>query len=156
MSLMSFNLFDELERMRKDFDRILADDRVSGWTFPFSRTSFVPGRSLRSYPLMNVGEDGESIYVHALAPGVDPETMNVSVTGSQLTISGQKIPLPEEVKPEDLHRSERSSGQFVRSVALSVPVNRERVEASYKDGVLKIVLPKTEEAKPRQVQVRVA
>ena len=156
MSLMSFNLFNELERMRKDFDRILADDRVSGWTFPFSSTSFLPGRSLRSYPLMNVGEDGESIYVHALAPGVDPETLNVSVTGSQLTISGQKIPLPEEVKPEDLHRSERSSGQFVRSVSLSVPVNRERVEASYKDGVLKIVLPKTEEAKPRQVQVRVA
>ena len=156
MSLMSFNLFDELERMRKDIDRILADDRVPGWTFPFSRTSFLPGRSLRSYPLMNVGEDENSICVHALAPGVDPESLNVSVTGNQLVASGQKIPLPEEVKPEDIHRSERSSGQFVRSMSLSVPVDREKVQASYKDGVLKIVLPKTEEARPRQVQVRVA
>ncbi len=156
MSLMSLDLFEEMERMRRDIDKILGEDRVSAWTFPFSRVSFLPGRALRSYPLMNIGEDAENIYVHALAPGVGPDTLNVSVTGNQLIISGRKTPLPEDVKPEDIHRSERSAGQFVRSVTLAAAVNRDKVQANYRDGVLKIVLPKAEEARPRQVQVRVA
>ncbi len=156
MSLLSLDLFEDMERMRREIDRILGDDRVSGWTFPFSRISFLPGKALRSYPLLNIGEDTENIYVHALAPGIGPDALNVSVTGNQLIISGEKTPLPEEVKPEDIHRSERSSGQFVRNLTLPSAVDRDKVQASYKDGVIRIVLPKTEEAKPRQVQVRVA
>ena len=156
MSLLSLDVFEEMERMRRDIDRILGEDRVSAWTFPYSRISFLPGRALRSYPLMNIGEDAENIYVHALAPGIGPDTPNVSVTGNQLIISGEKTPLPEDVKPENIHRSERSAGQFVRSVSLSAAVDREKVQANYRDGVLKIVLPKSEEARPKQVQVKVA
>ncbi len=156
MSLVSPDLFEDMERMRREIDRILGNEKVSGWTFPFSRISFLPGLALRSTPLLNIGEDAENVYIHALAPGVGPETLNVSVTGNQLIISGQKTPLSERVKPEDIHRSERSSGQFVRSLTLSSAVDRDRVKANYKDGVIKIVLPKAEEAKPRQVQVRVA
>ncbi len=149
MSLVSLDLFENMERMRREIDRILGDDRVSGWTFPFSRISFLPGRALRSYPLLNIGEDTENIYVHALAPGVGPDTLSVSVAGDQLVISGEKTALPEEVKPEEIHRSERSSGQFVRSLALSSAVDRDKIQANYKDGVIRIVLPKTEAAKPR-------
>ncbi|HVN78004.1 MAG TPA: Hsp20/alpha crystallin family protein [Terriglobia bacterium] len=156
MSSLSLDLFDEIKRMRRDLDRILDEDMVSSWTFPFSRISFLPGRALRSYPLMNIGEDAENIYVHALAPGVDPDRLNVSVTGDQLVVSGQKKPLPKDVKPEDIHRSERSAGEFVRSVSLSSEVDRDKVQANYKDGVLKVVLPKKEEAKPKQVLVKVA
>lgn len=156
MSPLSLDLFDEIRRMRRDLDRILDEDLVSPGTLPFSRISFLPGRALRSYPLMNIGEDAENIYVHALAPGIEPDTLNVSVTGNQLVVSGQKKPLPEEVKPQDIHRSERSAGEFVRSVSLSSDVDRDKVQANYKDGVLKIVLPKTEEAKPKQVLVKVA
>ena len=156
MSLLSLDVFEEMERMRRDIDRILGEDRVSAWTFPYSRISFLPGRALRSYPLMNIGEDTENIYVHALAPGIGPDTLNVAVTGNQLIISGEKTPLPEDVKPENIHRSERSAGQFVRSVSLSAAVDREKVQANYRDGVLNIVLPKSEEARPRQVQVKIA
>jgi len=152
---LSLDLFEEMERMRRGIDRILGEDSVSAWTFPFSRMSFLPGRASRSYPLMNIGEDAENIYVHALAPGVQPDTLNVCVTGNQLMISGQKTSLPEDVKPEDIHRSERSAGQFVRNVSLSAAVERDKVQANYRDGVLKIVLPKSEEARPKQVQVRV-
>jgi HSP20 family protein len=105
---------------------------------------------------MNIGDDADNIYVHALAPGIGPDTLNVSVTGDQLVISGQKLPLPEQVKPEDIHRTERSAGQFIRTVSLPAAVDREKVQASYKDGILKIVLPKSAEARPRQVQVRVS
>ena len=93
MSLLSLDLLEEMEKMRREIDRILGEDRVSAWTFPFSRTSFLPGRALRSYPLMNIGEDDTNLYVDALAPGVGPDTLNVSVTGNQLIISGQKLSL---------------------------------------------------------------
>jgi len=155
MSLLSVDLFEDMERMRREIDRILGEERVSSWTFPFSRTSFLPGRASRSYPLMNVGEDAENIYVHALAPGVGPDTLNVSVTGQELLISGQKTPLPKDVRPEDIHRTERSAGQFARTVSLPAAVQRDKVQANYKVGVLKIVLPKSEESKARNVEVRV-
>jgi len=153
---MSLDLFEEMERMRREMDRILGEDRSPVWTFPFSRISFLPGRASRSYPLMNVGEDADNIYVDALAPGITPETINVSVTGNQLVVSGLKKPLPEDVKPEDIHRGERSGGQFVRSLSLSSEVDRDNVQAKYKDGVLRIILPKSEVAKPKKVQVRVS
>ncbi len=56
MSLVSLDLFEDMDRMRREIGRILGDDRVSGWAFPFSRISFLPGRALRSYPLLNIGD----------------------------------------------------------------------------------------------------
>ena len=156
MSYWSLDLIDEMERVRTAFNRILGDERPTVWNFPFSRISFLPSMGIRSYPLMNIGEDEANIYVDALAPGIAPDSLNVSVTGDQLTISGQKTPLPEEVKPEDIHRSERSAGQFMRSISLNAAVERDKVQANYKDGMLRIVLPKSEEARPTQVQVTVA
>lgn len=156
MNYWSHNLIDEMERIRTAFDRILGEERMPVWNFPFSRISFLPSLGIRSYPLMNIGEDNANIYVDALAPGIAPDSISVSVTGDQLTISGQKIPLPEDVKPEDIHRSERSAGQFIRSISLNATVERDRVQANYKDGVLRVVLPKSPEARPRQIQVSVA
>ena len=72
MSLMSFDYLGEMARMRREIDRVLGDDRVSSWTFPFSRISFLPGRASRAYPLMNISEDNDNIYVDALAPGLEP------------------------------------------------------------------------------------
>ncbi|MBN1568453.1 MAG: Hsp20/alpha crystallin family protein [Acidobacteria bacterium] len=155
MSLMPFEIFDEMARMRREIDRILGEDRFSSWTFPFSRISFLPGRASQAYPLINISEDSNNIYVDALAPGLDPDALNVSVSGDQLVISGEKKPLPKNLKSENIHRSERSTGQFARSLSLSVGVESNKVEANYANGVLKIVLPKMEEAKPKQIQVKV-
>jgi len=104
---------------------------------------------------MNISEDHDNFYIDALAPGLDPETLNVTVSGDQLTISGEKKPL-QNIKPESVHRSERSAGKFVRTLSLSVGVDREKVHANYADGVLSIMLPKMEAAKPKQIQVKVA
>jgi len=155
MSLMSFDFLEEMARMRRELDRILGEDAFPSWTFPFSRISFLPGRASRAYPLMNISEDNNNIYVDALAPGLEPETLNVSVSGDQLVISGEKKPLPKSVKPELVHRSERSTGQFARSLSLSVGVESDKVHANYADGVLRIILPKMEAAKPKQIQVKV-
>lgn len=156
MSLMPFDIFDEIARMRREIDRLLGEDRLSSWTFPFSRISFLPGRASWAYPLINISEDAENVYVDALAPGLDPDALNVSVSGDQLVISGEKKPLPKEVKSELIHRSERSTGRFSRSMSLAVGIQSDKVQATYTDGVLKIVLPKMEEAKPRQIPVKVS
>ncbi len=155
MSPFSLDIFEEMEKMRRDIDRILSEERLPTWTSPFSKMSFLPGRAARAYPLMNISEDDDNIYLDALAPGIEPDTLNVSVAGDQVIISGDKAPLPMDAKPESIHRSERSAGQFARSLSLAVSVESDNVEANYRDGVLKIVLPKSEEAKPKKVQVRV-
>jgi HSP20 family protein len=156
MSFMAFDFLEEMSRMRREIDRILGEDKVSSWTFPFSRISFLPGRASRAYPLINIGEDHDNIYVDALAPGLEADTLNVSATGDQLVISGEKKLSPKNVKSELIHRSERSAGQFSRSLSLSVGVDSEKVKAHYVDGVLKIILPKMEAAKPKQIQVKVS
>jgi HSP20 family protein len=156
MSLMSFDILEEMARMRREIDRMVGEGGLSSWTFPFSRTSFLPGSAARTYPLMNISEDNNNFYVDALAPGLDPETLNVSVSGDQLVISGEKKPLPKNIKSEYVHRSERAAGQFTRSLSLSAGVESDRVQANYTNGVLKIVLPKVEAAKPKQISVKVS
>jgi HSP20 family protein len=155
MSFMSFDILEEMGRMRREIDRIADENGLSSWTFPFSRISFLPGRASRAYPLINISENHNNFYVDALAPGLDPDTLNVSVTGDQLVISGEKPPLPKNIKSEFMHRSERAAGQFTRSVSLSAGIQSDRVQANYANGVLKIILPKVEEAKPKQISVKV-
>jgi HSP20 family protein len=155
MGTWSLDFISDLERMRRDMDRFLDEFGTSSWSFPFSRTSFLPGRAARGYPLLNIGEDNENIYVDALAPGVDSKTLDVSVTQDLLVISGEKKALLSSVGAEAIHRSERSAGQFTRSVTLPFEVDSGKVKATYQDGLLKIVLPKAEVAKPKQIQVSV-
>jgi len=155
MNILSHNIFEEMDRMRREIDRVLDEARFPAWTSPFSRFSFLPGRSSLTYPLINVGEDNDNIYVDALAPGVDPHTLNISVSGNRLVISGEKTPLPERVNPDSIHRSERSAGRFARSLSLQREVDKNRADAVYQNGVLKITIPKSEMARPRQVPVNV-
>ncbi len=155
MGAWSLDFISEMERMRREMDRFLDEFGTSGWTFPFSRTSFLPGRAARGYPLLNVGEDSENIYIDALAPGLDPKTLGISVTQNQLVISGEKSALLSSIGSEAVHRSERSAGQFSRSISLPWEVASEKVKATYQDGILKIILPKAEAAKPRQISVSV-
>jgi HSP20 family protein len=155
MAFWSFDFISDMEKMKREMDRFLEEFGSSGWSLPFSRTSFLPGRWARGYPLLNVGEDGENLYVDALAPGVDPKTLDVSVQQNQLTISGEKKALLSDVESAAVHRSERSAGKFSRSVTLPVDVSVDKIQASYQDGLLKLVLPKAEAAKPKQIQVKV-
>lgn len=155
MGMWSLDFISDMERMRREMDRFLDEFGTSSWTFPFSRTSFLPGRAARGYPLLNIGEDNENIYVDALAPGVDPKTLDISVTQNQLVITGEKTALLSSVEAGAVHRSERSAGQFTRSMILPFEVDSDKVKASYQDGLLKIILPKAEAAKPKQIQVSV-
>jgi HSP20 family protein len=152
--MANWDPFEEFEALRREVDRAFEDFGFG--TEPFSKVAFLPARSPRRYPLINLYDEKDSIHIEALAPGIDPNSLNLSVVRNTLTISGEKPHLPASVKPEALHRNERASGKFVRTVELPVEVDENNVKADYKDGLLRITLPKAEKAKPKQITVTVA
>jgi HSP20 family protein len=151
--MADLNPWQTLEALRRELDRVF--DGTDTRNEPFFRTAFLPGRAARRYPLINLYEDKDAVYLEALAPGVDPATLNLSVVGNTLSITGEKRRVAGDVKPEAFHRSERATGKFVRHLQLPVEVDEGKVRADYKDGLLIITLPKAERAKPKQIAVQV-
>ena len=147
------NAFADMENLRRDVNR--AFEEFAATQSPASRAAFLPGRGPRRYPLINLLEDKENLYIEALTPGVEPQSLSVSVMRNRLTLSGEKTRIPGDVKPEAFHRSERSGGKFVRTFDLPVEVDEGKIQAEYKNGLLVITLPKPEKAKPRQVNVKI-
>ena len=147
----SYNPLYELEALRRGIDQVFA----GVWPGFAGRGSlFLPGRSARSYPLVNLWGDNEKFVVEALAPGLDLDSLDVSVQGNTLTISGEKRPL-SDVQPEAYHRNERSAGKFLRSYQLDCEIDETAVKAEYTNGILAITLPKSERAKPKRISVSV-
>jgi HSP20 family protein len=105
-------------------------------------------------PSVDVYQAEDKIVVKADLPGVTKEDIDVSVVDNFLTIKGERKH-ETEVKEEDVHRVERSYGTFERSFELPGTVEAGKIEATYKDGVLEVTLPKKPEAKPKQIAVKV-
>ena len=148
------NHWQTLETLRQEIDKVF--NETDARREPVFRTAFLPGRAARRYPLINLYEDTEALYVEALAPGVEPETLNVSVVGSTLSIAGEKRRVAGDVQPEAFHRSERATGKFVRHIELPIAVDENNVQADYTHGLLTVTLPKTAQAKPKQIAVQVS
>jgi len=133
------DLRDEIDRL---FETPLAEvarsaQLFSGWT-----------------PAMDLYEDKDSLIVKLELPGMKREDIDVSLHEGCLSISGERK--SEEKHAEaDMYRAERFFGRFQRTVTLPTPVAGDRVKAQYKDGVLTITLPKTEEAKRKRIDVNV-
>lgn len=152
--MAEWNPWQEIEDLRREIGR--AFEEFGFQTEPAFRAAFLPGRLARGYPRVNVHEDRDHLYVEAMAPGVDPSSLNLTVVHNTLTISGEKKGVPGEVKPESFHREERAAGKFVRTITLPVEVDDKNVKAEFKNGLLLITLPKAEKAKPKQISVRVS
>jgi HSP20 family protein len=151
-----YDPFRELDALRREIDRALNNYPPGReGSSAHGRTAFLPGRSARAYPLVNLAEDADNVYIEALAPGVNPDTINLTVVRNTLTISGEK-PAPQDSSPEAFHRNERAAGRFVRNLDLPVEVNADNVQAQYTNGLLNITLPKAEVAKPKQIRVNVS
>ncbi len=134
------NLRDEIDRL---FDSPLAElartsQWLSGWT-----------------PVLDLSEDKDNLFVKMDLPGMKREDIDVSLHEGSLSISGER---KSEQKHEEaeVYRAERFFGRFQRTVTLPVAVAADKVKAEYKDGILSITLPKTEEAKPKQINVNVS
>jgi len=138
-----FSPFAELDRVRREMDRLL-----EGFSGPFS------GRAASGlWPAVNVSQDGESYYIRAEIPGVKASDLEVTTTRNALSLAGKRS-FPREEEQASFHRREREEGSFRRTITLPGEFDGAKVEARYTDGVLEIMLPKAEAAKPKQITVK--
>jgi HSP20 family protein len=140
--------FRELERMRNEVDR-LWDTFFEGR--PRTRKAGGDGEWL---PSLDVSETKNDLVVEAEVPGMDPKDIDISLSDGTLTIKGERKHEKEE-KEKDYHLIERSYGTFTRMVRLPKEVKRDKISASYKNGILKVILPKSEEAMTKEVKIKV-
>ena len=134
--------FKDLADIQDRFNRILE----GGF---FGRGSVEHGTS--KFPPVDIRADAENVYLIAEVPGVAPESLDVSITGDTLTIKGERK--AAQLPDEKFHRRERGVGHFTRMVSLPERVDADRIQASLKDGVLRVTLPKAESAKPRTIKI---
>ena len=104
-------------------------------------------------PALDVAEKDNSFEIRMDIPGVDSKDLDVEVHGNTVTISGSRKEEKEE-KGKTFHRIERSSGSFSRTVTLPCGVSEKEVAAEYTNGVLSVVLPKSEEARPKKISIK--
>lgn len=124
-----------------------------GFNGPFGLLEWQPGDVTAAWtPVVDILEEPEFIRITAEIPGVKPEDVKIAVEGNVLTISGTKEQVAEE-KAERIHRYERTYGSFERSFTLPATVDANNIKATYEHGLLTMLLPKVEKAKPRQIKV---
>jgi HSP20 family protein len=120
-------------------------------TFPYFDGG-QPFRAAAGFPALNIWDDENNLYVEAEIPGVKAEDLEAYAIGRELTIKGRRASLQD---PKALyHRQERGTGEFARVMELPVDVDANGVQASLKDGILTVTLPKAREAKPRRIEVK--
>lgn len=104
-------------------------------------------------PAVDITEEENEYIVKVELPGVSKDDVKITLESNVLTIRGGKN-MEKESKNENYHRMERSYGSFQRSFTLPITVKGDKIDAVYKDGILSITLPKAEEAKPKQIEVK--
>jgi HSP20 family protein len=140
--------FSELRNLQEDFGRIFNS------TLPRIFNSEEGLLSGSWAPVVDIYEDQDSITLEADLPGMKPGDFNLSIENYRLTLSGERK-FENEKKGDNWRRVERSYGSFTRAFSLPSTVNVDAVNAEFKDGVLRVTLPKREEVKARQIQVAV-
>jgi HSP20 family protein len=139
--------FRHLSTLRDEIDRLF-DSPLNALTSDAQQ--FLNGW----LPTIDLYEDKDGLVLKAELPGMRKEDISISLHGDVLTLSGERIEEPAYENAET-YRSERFLGKFQRTLTLPVAVSASKVQASYKEGVLTVTLPKAEEAKPKQIEVKV-
>jgi len=137
------SLFSDFGRLEREMDQLFG----SG-PWPNSIRSAARG----AYPPINVGSTPDQVDIYLFAAGVDSKSLDISIQQNLLTVAGErKIALKEGA---NYYRKERFDGTFRRALTLPEDVDPDRVEASYKDGVLHITIQRREAVKPRQIEIK--
>jgi HSP20 family protein len=143
------NFFPAVKGQKKE---VSPQERESVWDLMEEMLKSPSPESRRISPAVDVTEDEEAIRVKAELPGIDPKEISLTLESSALIIQGERKK-EEEKKEENYIRREVSYGSFCRMIPLSVPVKEGEIKARYEKGILEIVLPKAEGAKPRRIEI---
>jgi HSP20 family protein len=146
--------FSDLAGMEREMERMFEDFIGRPWGIRWPERLRTWELGFRG-PAIEISEEKDDVVVKAELPGMKKEDLEVNISGNLLTLKGEKKKA-EEVKEKGYYYSERSYGSFTRTVEIPKEVLPEKALASFKDGVLEIRIPKTEEAKRKQVKIQVA
>ena len=144
-TMIRWNPFGEMARMRNEIDRLFEDafnapvgkwDRSNVWGFP-----------------LDVTENDDTFTVKAAVPGMNTQELDTSITDNVLTIKGETHS-DESREDEKVHLRERRFGSFMRSISLPTPVESDNVEATCENGILTLSIPKAEATKPKRIAVK--
>lgn len=136
------------------FEDVFLRGEMDEWFDSFFRRRGRTTNGLVWAPPVNVREDEDALYVEAELPGLTRDEIQLSVENGVLTITGEKREERTEGKTEgEVHLFERRYGRFERRLTLPTNVDADKIRARYENGVLIVTLRKTEEAKPRQIQI---
>jgi HSP20 family protein len=140
----SADLFAELNRVQSLLDQV----------FPTPTASSIRSAAGTGFPVLNVGTTPNAIEVQALAPGLDLDKLEITVDRGLLVIAGdRKSQLPPPAQRVNVYANERFTGSFRRVVSLPEDADPTRVDATYRDGVLRVTVAKRESSLPRRIQV---
>jgi HSP20 family protein len=140
------DLFADFEGLQRQVEQLLG---ASGWP------SSIRAASRGAFPAVNVGTTEEAVEIYAFAPGIDPAKVEVSVDKGLLTIAGERVAdTPKENDKVSVYARERFVGTFKRVVSLPEDADSARVDASYRNGVLRIVIPRREASRPRRIEIK--
>jgi HSP20 family protein len=147
MTIVRWDPFKDFLSLQQDMGKLF--DRRFGWS----------GRGPADWvgewtPAIDMYDTDEEIIVQAELPGLTAQDIDISIKDDALTIKGEKK-FSEEVRQENYYRVERRYGSFERTIPLPMEVQRDKIKASVKEGVLKVTLPKAEKAKPKEIKVAV-
>ncbi len=136
---------NELMGLREDFDRLLND------TFRIFDEGY--GERVGWKPAVDMEETEEDYIVKAEIPGIKKDDINISIADNKVVIAGE-VAEEKDVQEKNYYLKERARGKFSRGFTLPTPVDSGKAEATFKDGILTLKLPKAEEAKPKQIEIK--
>ena len=151
MTLVKWNPARELMSIEKEFNKLF---NTFSNKFGISNEGENEMENAVWAPLTDISEDNENYYLNLDVPGVDKNDVKISYSNGNLVIKGERKD-EKETKKSEYHRIERSFGKFFRSFTLPEKIKEDKIEAKFKDGALSIVIPKADEVKPREIEVKI-
>ncbi len=146
MAVVRWDPFRDLSMLQDRMNRLFEDVGRSGWRHD------EPAATTTWSPAVDIFETDGDIVVKAELPGMDRKDITLHLENNILTLKGERR-FEKETKEENYHRVERAYGGFSRAFSIPATVDEEKIRADYKDGVLKIILPKKDQAKPKQIKI---
>jgi HSP20 family protein len=140
------DLFADFEGLQSQLEQLLT---------PRGLPSSIRAAGRGAFPAINMGTTESAVEIYAFAPGLDPAKIEVSVDKGLLTLTGERADeLPKESDTVSVFANERFAGAFRRVISLPEDVDTAQVDATYRNGVLKIVVPKRETSKPKRIEIK--